>query len=131
MPEQHTEVVRRMYTAFYAGDIAETLAHFDPDVVVDVTRRVDGEMGRGHAELNAIIGRWLGAFEEWHEDIDEMRDIGGHVYVAATQHGRGKGSGIETEAHYALLYEVREGLITRMTLYPDRAEALRAASATD
>jgi ketosteroid isomerase-like protein len=131
MPEQNTEVVRRMYEAFYAGDIAGTLAHFDPDVVVDVTRRVDGEMGRGHDELNAIIGRWLGAFEEWHEDIEELQGLGSRVYVVATQRGRGKGSGIDTESRYGVLYELRDGLITSMTLYPDPGEALRAAGAAD
>jgi len=131
MPERNVEIVRRMYEAFHAGDIAGTLAHFDPDVVVDVTRRVDGEMGRGHDDMNAIIGRWLGAFEEWHEDIEELRELGSHVYVLAIQRGRGRGSGIDTETRYAVLYELREGLITSMTLYPDPAEALRVAGTTD
>jgi len=131
MSERSAEIVRRMYQAFHAGDLEGALAHFAPDVVVDATRRIDGQMGQGHDELNAIISRWLGAFEEWHEDIEELREVGSQVYVVATQRGRGKGSGIDTETRYAVLYELRDGLITSMTLYPDPAEALRAAGAAD
>jgi ketosteroid isomerase-like protein len=55
-----------------------------------------------------------------------MRDLGSHVCVVSTQRGRGKGSGIETETRYAVLYEIRGSQITRMTLYPSPAEALAA-----
>ena len=47
--------------------------------------------------------------------------------MVATQHGRGKGSGAEVQHRYALLYEVDEGRIVRWTIYPDVAEALKAA----
>ena len=46
--------------------------------------------------------------------------------VVSTQYGRGKGSGIETETRYAVLYQVRGNKITRMTLYPGPATALEA-----
>jgi ketosteroid isomerase-like protein len=124
MPEENMDVVRRMYEAFHGGDAEGTLAYFDPEVVLDATRRFDGGLGRGHEELIAILGRWFGAFDEWREEIEEMRDLGANVYVVATQRGRGKGSGIETETRYAVVYELHGGRITRMTLYPEPAEAL-------
>jgi ketosteroid isomerase-like protein len=127
MSQENVVVVRRMYEAFHSGDAEGALAHFDPDVVVDATMRVDAGIGRGREELYAIVGRWLGAFDEWREEIEEMRDLGSQVCVVSTQHGRGKGSGIETKTRYAVLYEVRGNRITRMTLYSDRAEALEAA----
>jgi len=126
MSQENVEVVRRMYEAFHSGDAEGALAHFDPDVVVDATMRVDAGIGHGREELYAIIGRWLGAFDEWREEIEEMRDLGSQVCVIATQHGRGKGSGIETETRYAVLYELHVSQITRMTLYPGPAEALKA-----
>jgi ketosteroid isomerase-like protein len=43
------------------------------------------------------------------------------------QHGRGKGSGVEVEARYALLYDVHGGKITRLAMYADQAQALEAA----
>ncbi len=72
------------------------------------------------------IGSWIAAFDEWSEEIEEIRDLGDHVLVAAKQRGRGKGTGIETELRYALLYEVEDGKITSMTFYSDVAEALDA-----
>ena len=131
MSEENVEIVCRMYTAFHGGDAEGALAHFDPEVVIDASARLDGGVGQGLEELNTIIGRWLGAFDGWHEEIDEMRDLGSVVYVAATQRGRGKASGIDVESHYALLYEVRGANITRMTLYASRSEALEAAGLSE
>lgn len=122
---EQVEVVRRMYEGFHGGDVQAALACYTPDVTVDATRRVDGEVGRGHEELAAIIGRWIGAFEEWSEEIEEVVALpGGRVLVVATQRGRGRGSGLAIETRYALRYEVRDGLIASLTLYRDREEAL-------
>lgn len=127
MSEESVEIVRRMYDAFHRGDGDGALVHFDPEVFVDASRRVDGGIGHGREELNAIVSRWLGAFDEWREEIDEIRDLGNQVLVVATQRGRGKGSGVEVETRYALLYQVEGGKITSMSMYRDRAEALEAA----
>jgi ketosteroid isomerase-like protein len=127
MSEHNVEVVRRMYEARDSGDAAGALAQFHPDVVVDATARGDTAIGHGREELTAIIAEWIGAFDEWREEIEEMRDLGDKVYVVATQRGRGKESGVEVETRYALLYEVQDDKITRMTLFHGPSEALQAA----
>ena len=121
------EIVRRMYEAFHGGDAGRALTYFHPEVVVDASRRIDGGVGHGREELSRIIATWVGAFEDWREEIEEMRDLGDRVYVVATQRGIGKGSGVEVEFRYAVLYEVREGKITSMTMYNEPAQALEAA----
>jgi ketosteroid isomerase-like protein len=131
MSRENVEIIRRMYEAFHGGDADGALAYFDPEVVVDASRRVDGGIGHGREELNTIITRWLGTWEEWREEIEEMRDLGSQVFVIATQRGRGKGSGVEVENRYALLYEVHGDQITRMTVYIEPAEALEAAGRSD
>ncbi len=120
-----------MYEAFHRGDADGASACFDPEVVVDASRRVDGGIGHGREELSKIIGRWVGTFDEWREEIEEMRDLGSQVYVVATQRGRGKGSGVEVETRYALLYEVQGDRITSMTMYPQPTEALHAAGLSE
>jgi ketosteroid isomerase-like protein len=127
MSEQNVEVVRRMYEARDSGDAAGALAQFHPEVVVDATARGDARIGRGHEELTAIIAEWIGEFDEWREEVEEMRDVGDSVCVVATQRGRGKKSGVEVEARYALLFEVRDDKITRMTMFRGLSEALEAA----
>jgi ketosteroid isomerase-like protein len=109
MSQENVDVVRAMYAAFHGGDVERALSHFDGDVVVDATVRVDAGMGRGRDELSRIIGQWLATFDNWHEEIEEMRDLGDLVYVVALQGGRGKDSGIETQTRYAVIYDVRDG----------------------
>jgi ketosteroid isomerase-like protein len=100
-------------------------------VVVDASVRVDGGIGQGREELNAIVGKWVGTWDEWREEIEEMRDLGSNVLVISTQRGRGRGSGIEVETRYGMLYEVAGGKITRLTMYRSPADALEAAGLRD
>jgi ketosteroid isomerase-like protein len=72
-----------------------------------------------------------GTWEEFQEEIEEMRDLGSRVLVLSVQHGRGKGSGVEVEARFAFLYDVQGGKITRIAVYPELAEALEAVGLSE
>jgi ketosteroid isomerase-like protein len=127
MSEENVEIVRQMLSAFHGGDADGALAYFDAEVVTDMSRRLGGGIGRGREELRQIITEWVGTFEGWSEEIEEIRDLGNFVHVVATQRGIGKGSGVEVETTYHVLYEVRGASIIRVTAYATRAEALEAA----
>jgi ketosteroid isomerase-like protein len=92
MSQENVELLRRMYEAFYRGDFEGALAYFDPEVEVDASMRVDEGIGRGRDAVYAMVARWLGAWDEWREEIEEIRDLGGHVLVASKQHGRPRGA---------------------------------------
>jgi ketosteroid isomerase-like protein len=124
---ENVELIRRMDEAFHRGDFDRALDYFDPDVVVDASIRVDAGIGHGRDAVYATVARWVGAWDEFGEEIEEIRDLDGRVLTTSRQHGRAKGSGIEVEDRFAVLYEVHGGKITRMTLYSDVAEALDAA----
>jgi ketosteroid isomerase-like protein len=126
---QNLEIIHRMYGARDAGDAEGAMACFHPEVVLDATVRMDSGIVHGREELGRIIGEWVEAFDEWREEIHEIRDLGSQVYVVATQRGRAKGTGVEVESRYALLYEVEGGQITRMAMFSGEAEALAAAAA--
>jgi ketosteroid isomerase-like protein len=127
MSQENVEVVRRMYDAFDSGDADSALAYFDSGVVVDASHRVDGRVGHGHEELVAILGEWMGTWEEWQEEVEAIRDAGDRVVVISTQRGRGKGSGVEWENRFGMLYEIQGGKISRWTIYDDPHAALEAA----
>jgi ketosteroid isomerase-like protein len=127
--QENVELVRRMLRLFHDGDAEGALACYSRDVVADASRRPDGRIGIGRGELARIIGEWLGAFDEWTEEVHEIHDRGDQVVVVATQHGRGKGSGADVTTRYATVYGVRNGEIASMTLYPDPEKGLRAAGA--
>ena len=127
MSQENVEIVKRMLALFHAGDVKNAIACFSEDVVAEATSRPDSTGGRGREALNNLIGSWVAAWEDWSEEIDEVRDLGDRVMVIATQRGRGKGTAIEIETHYAVVYEFRDGEISRMALYDGPAEALEAA----
>jgi ketosteroid isomerase-like protein len=127
MSEENVEIVRRAYEAFYAGDADGALAYFDPEVEVDASPlRVDEGIGRGRDAVRRVVGRWVAAWDDWREEVEEMRDLSGQVLVVSKQHGRAKGSGIEVETRYAVLYELQGDRITRMALYSGPEDALEA-----
>ena len=129
MSGENVEVVQRMYEAFHRGDIVRALRHFDSNVLVDASkaRPDDVAIGTGHELLIRIVTSWVTAWDEWHEQIEEMRDLGSHVLVLSVQRGRGRGSGVAVEARWAVLYELQGGEIKSMRVYGDSEEALEAA----
>jgi ketosteroid isomerase-like protein len=128
MSEENVEVVRQAYDAYSSGDAEVALDHFDPDVVVDASRtQLDIGIGHGREQVRRFVTSWVGTWDEFHEEIEEMRDLGSRVLVLSVQDGRGKGSGVEVEARWAFLYDVQGGKITRVAVYRELAEALEAA----
>jgi ketosteroid isomerase-like protein len=133
MSRENVEIVRRVYESFQSGDLEGALAHFHPEVTVDVTDgRPDSEVGHGHEDLvRIIVGEWIGAFDDWHEEVEAISDYGEQVYVVATQRGRGKETGLAVEARYAVVYRVEGRKISSMVLYADPAEALEAVGLSE
>ena len=127
MSQENVELVQRMLALFHAGDAQGALACFSEDVVAETPGRPDVTGGRGREALGRLIGGWVAAWADWREEINEIRDLGDHVMVISTQHGRGRSTGIETTLRYASLYEIENGEISRMGLYDGPEEALAAA----
>ncbi|MDQ3964817.1 MAG: nuclear transport factor 2 family protein [Actinomycetota bacterium] len=122
MSGENLELVREMYVAFHGGDAERALSYFASDVVVDPGGRVDSGVGYGRDALARIIGEWVGAFDDWSEEIEDLRAVGDEVHAVAVQSGRERATGIETRMRYAVGYRVEDGVITRMTLYRDPAD---------
>ena len=132
MSQENVEIVRRMYDAFHGGDVNGALSHFDPDVLVDTgTARPDLSVGKGREYLSAVVSSWAAAWEGWRDEVAEMRDLGGRVLVLSVQRGQGKGSGVEAEARYAIIYDLAGGAIISVRMYGNVAEALEAAGLSE
>ena len=127
MSQENVELVKRMLALFHAGDGEGALACFSEDVVAETPARPDVTGGRGREALGKLIGGWVSAWEDWREEVEEVRDLGDRVMVISTQRGRGKDTGIEVSLQYAALYTVRDGEISGMSLYNGPDDALKAA----
>src|SRR5262249_1757597 len=66
-------------------------------------------------------------FEELKVTFEEIIDAGDQVVVVAHHEGRGQVSGVEVDSRYYEVYTVREGKVSRIDEYANRAEALEAA----
>jgi ketosteroid isomerase-like protein len=131
MSRENVELVRRMYDAYLSGDAEGALAYFHPEVEVDFTVRIDTSVGRGREDLARIVETWVGTWDGYAEEVDDIVDLGDKVCLVGTQRGRGKGSGVELEDQFAGLYELRDGQITRITMFMDVEDALDAARQSD
>ena len=131
MSEENVEMLREMYGAFHRGDAASALRFFDPEVVLDASHRVDGRVGRGLEEVAAIVVEWMETWEDWHQEVEEVRDLGDRVLVITMQSGRGRESGVEWSNRFGMLYDVEDGRVTRWTIYDDVRRSLEAAGLSE
>jgi ketosteroid isomerase-like protein len=125
MSQENVEMVERMYAAYLAGEAQRSLAYFHPEVAADFSIRGDSRPTVGREALGETVFNWLSAWDDYSEEIEEIRDLGDYVLVTATQRARGKGSGIEIENRWGQIYRVEDGMITEVTMYrsPEEAQA--------
>ena len=127
MAEEDVQIVRRMYEAYLAGDFDTALALCDPGVAADFSVRGDTRPTAGREALSETVATWINTWDDYSEQVEDIRDLGENVCVIATQRGRGKGSGLVIDNRWGQLYKVENGLITSITMYDSPASALKAA----
>jgi len=128
MPEENVEVVRRAIGAYNRRDFEAIRALNQPEVELDwsASRGLDPGIYKGREEVIDFYRNFLETFEEVHIEPDRFIESGDSVVVPNSAQIRGR-DGIETVARSALVFEVRSGLIARICLYQETAEAFEAA----
>jgi ketosteroid isomerase-like protein len=130
MSEQNVEVVRRAFAEFPALAWVEEAARaglLAPDAEFDFSALYpDGPIVHGLAGWRVYVdalpwGRSLNLEPERFFDVDDERVL---VFVRAT--AAGEGSSVPVEMRTAHEYTIRDGVLVRMKVYPDRTEALQA-----
>jgi ketosteroid isomerase-like protein len=80
----------------------------------------------GVDEANRWPAQWTEAFENWSLDVEEVFDAGDQVVTFVRQRAAARHGGPEVEMRFAQVWTFRDGLVARMEMYLDRAEALEA-----
>ena len=126
MSQENVEIVRRAIAYEYdgVGDRAEAEAIFDPKVVLNP---MDEEASSGFDAMRSDMERWASAFEELTVTFEEIIDAGDQVVVVAHHQGRGRASGVNVDTRFYEVYSLREGKVSRVDEFNERAEALEAA----
>jgi ketosteroid isomerase-like protein len=128
MSQENVEALRAVYARWGAGDFW-TPDIFDAEVEVVWAHDMPdfGGPNRGIAALDAGIRNLLAAWDEYRWAADEFIPVQDRVLVLFTARGRGKGSSVEVEAHWAHLWTFREGKATRVEGFLHQADAFEAA----
>jgi len=131
MSQENVEVVRRSLDAFQRGDYDAAIDALDPRIEYDLTHFPDGKVYLGHDGVREAFRIWLGTWEDYRQEVDEVIDLGDEVLVVVREFGRGKGSGIEVERPTAGVWTLRDGKAVRIRFYAGKAEALEAAGLSE
>jgi ketosteroid isomerase-like protein len=135
MSQANVEIVRRAVKSLQEGDPRDVFAqglaapnaqfHAARDGVTGARTYVGAE---GFIEYHRI---WTENFEDWTLRLTDLHDIGDRVLAFAHQVAVGKGSGVSVEMEVGMLITLRDGLITDIRAFTDRAEALEAAGLSE
>jgi ketosteroid isomerase-like protein len=141
MSEENVEVVRQTlnrWTEVDEGlaDVDRLYEFFAPNALFETRDLPEAIAGGG--ELHGIDeflewrATWIELFDDWSYRPEEILDAGGNT-VVGTFYQRGKLHGSESwiDMHYAIVYTVKEGLITGGRMYANREEGLRAAGLSE
>ena len=124
----NVELLRSVLVNAYA-DPEAYFDLLDPDVEWDVRDTVSPEAGvyHGPEDVRALYRRWASAFSDWSFEVDRLIDAGDSVVAFVTEHGHGRGSGVEVEMRRANVTTFRDGRIVRFRSFSSREAALEFA----
>ena len=129
MSQENVEIVMRGWDHFLAtGELLEEIAA--PDFEWDMstfTGWPEQLVYVGVDGARAFLLDWTGAFDAWTIELQALHDAGDKVVSVCRQHGRSKTTGMPVEMLFGMVWTLRDGMQTRMEMYADPAEALRAA----
>ena len=104
----------------------EALAYVHPEVEWKTVFL--GETHRGILAAARVWDDYLKWAEDYRVDLQEVADLGNdRVYATLGLVGKAKAGGEPMNAQFFDVFTLRDGLITRLEEYPDRAQALEAA----
>lgn len=128
MSRESLEVVRRGYEEFArSGAFVADLAA--PEFAWDMTHFhgwPEQQVYEGVHGAERFLSDWLSAWDDWELRMEELHDAGERIVAVVHQRGRSKSSGIVIDMSFAQVWTVVGGKQTRMEMYSDVGEALKA-----
>jgi ketosteroid isomerase-like protein len=127
MSQENVEIVQQSLEAFGRRDVQAMRGLHDPDVELDWSASVgiEAQVYRG---FDAVLRFYTGYFEVFEELVFEQPriiDAGESIVVSSVARSRGRG-GIEAFARSALIFTIRAGKVSRICLYQETEQALKA-----
>jgi uncharacterized protein len=131
MSQENIEIVRRVYEAMNARDVAGAAERVHRDATWIPDRRVGEGPIRGRENVIRFFVDRAEVFGQLEVEAERFWDKDDQVLVFVRVTGRGQASGAEFEIRIGHLWTVRDGLVVRGQGYGDRSEALKAAGVSE
>jgi ketosteroid isomerase-like protein len=131
--QENVDIVRHSMDLWNSGDVEALVAAFTDDAELQPAPGfIEGGRLLGHEGLRHF-------FEQLHEawkpgdsvTLGEIREAGDKVMFSFRWRAIGDVSGIETTSEWIAVDTFRDGLIARMQIFSDRAEALEAVGISE
>jgi ketosteroid isomerase-like protein len=123
-------MLRQMYADLARGDFPAAEQHLGANIEWRWTSDQMGLMGkrsfRGLDEIRKGMAEWLGTWDSFWLDAEEIHDAGDRAVVFVCVHARLKGATADVETRQADVYTFHDRKIVRIENYTDRVEALEA-----
>ena len=133
MSQQNVELIRAIYAAFEAGDVAGVIARMSPGMVWNEAENfpyADGNPYRGpEAILSGVFGRLGGDWDGFAALPGEFLDAGDTIVVLGRYRGTYKASGKAIDAQFAHVWRVDDGKAVAFQQYTDTLQAARVTGA--
>lgn len=130
MSREDVEMVRARYEEFARGDFSRMAGIHDDYEFVTTADMPDAGTYRGDA-ARRWVESWVGSFDGLTIEVTEIIDAGDKVFAAVVQRGRIRGSQTVVENRSWAVDSFREGVPVRTELFPERAQAIRAAGLSE
>ena len=129
MSAENVDIIRRGYEEFIAtGEPTEDI--MAPEFVWDMSTFrgwPERKTYEGVEGMREFVGDWTAAWEDWRLEVEDLVDTGDEVVAIVRQSGRSKTTGLPVDMRFAQLWTLADGKQTRMRMYAESEEALRAA----
>ncbi len=130
---RNADIIRSGYEHFAAtGDMHSEIVA--PDFVWDMSHYSgwpEEQTYHGIDGARTFLRHWSASWDEWELEVRSLHEAGDQVLAIMHQSGRSKEAGLPVEMHFAMLWTLRDGLETKMEMYSDPAEAMRATGLQD
>jgi ketosteroid isomerase-like protein len=124
MSQGDIERIKAGWAAYNEGDFDAVMDMLDEGVEI---RRLGGlETLRGKEAIRDWLAPDAYEFQRF-EELTEFRENGDRILVTCDWHARGRGSGIEVDGRMFLVFTFRGDKWSRLEVYLDEDEGLKAA----
>jgi uncharacterized protein len=128
MPPGNAELIRPIYEEWGRGNWRSRFDIYHPNMEWGWSDEFPGLAGvyEDRLDPNPRLRTWLSEWDHWRAVADDYLELGNHVIVLASYHGRGKGSGVEIHQEGAHVFELRDGKVVRLEIFATREKAIES-----